>query len=118
MVKCGVLFAVRTEFVNSIYTNCGFKEIISGSRGAFDPVTTKCDTLQTGKSHIQTGYGAPVHRKDASLTVGARGPMLLQDVEFLDELAHFDRERIPERVVHAKGAGELRFAYCRMRYTN
>jgi hypothetical protein len=34
--------------------------------------------------------------------------MLLQDVEFLDELAHFDRERIPERVVHAKGAGEFR----------
>jgi catalase len=34
--------------------------------------------------------------------------MLLQDVEFLDELSHFDRERIPERVVHAKGAGEPR----------
>jgi catalase len=33
--------------------------------------------------------------------------MLLQDITFLDELAHFDRERIPERVVHAKGAGEL-----------
>jgi len=39
------------------------------------------------------------------LTVGPRGPMLLQDITFLDELAHFDRERIPERVVHAKGAG-------------
>ncbi|KDR07976.1 catalase-like [Zootermopsis nevadensis] len=59
----------------------------------------------TGNSYIQTGYGVPVHSKDASLTVGPRGPMLLQDVEFLDELAHFDRERIPERVVHAKGAG-------------
>ncbi|PNF22394.1 Catalase [Cryptotermes secundus] len=58
-----------------------------------------------GKSHIMTGYGVPVYSKDASLTVGPRGPMLLQDVEFLDELAHFDRERIPERVVHAKGAG-------------
>jgi hypothetical protein len=57
--------------------------------------------LQPGKSHIMTGYGVPVYSKDASLTVGSRGPMLLQDVEFLDELAHFDRERIPERVVHA-----------------
>jgi catalase len=39
------------------------------------------------------------------LTAGPRGPLLLQDITFLDEMAHFDRERIPERVVHAKGAG-------------
>jgi hypothetical protein len=37
--------------------------------------------------------------------VGERGPILLQDINYLDEMAHFDRERIPERVVHAKGAG-------------
>lgn len=37
--------------------------------------------------------------------MGNRGPLLLQDANFLDELSHFDRERIPERVVHAKGAG-------------
>lgn len=52
-----------------------------------------------------TGHGAPVQTKDATLTVGPRGPVLLQDVAFIDEMAHFDRERIPERVVHAKGAG-------------
>ena len=40
-----------------------------------------------------------------SLSVGARGPLLLQDHVLIEELAHFDRERIPERVVHAKGAG-------------
>lgn len=40
-----------------------------------------------------------------SLTVGPRGPTLLQDIAYLDEIAHFDRERIPERVVHAKGNG-------------
>ncbi|XP_071054089.1 catalase isoform X2 [Onthophagus taurus] len=39
------------------------------------------------------------------MTVGPRGPILLQDVAFVEEIAHFDRERIPERVVHAKGAG-------------
>ena len=39
------------------------------------------------------------------MTVGPRGPILLQDVQYLEEMAHFDRERIPERVVHAKGAG-------------
>jgi len=39
------------------------------------------------------------------ITAGPRGPVLLQDVVFVDEMAHFDRERSPERVVHAKGAG-------------
>jgi catalase len=62
--------------------------------------------LQTEKTHIVTGHGTPVDNRGASLTVGPRGPLLLQDITFLDELAHFDRERIPERVVHAKGAGE------------
>lgn len=47
----------------------------------------------------------PVPTRTASLTVGNRGPMLLQDVVFMDELQKFDRERIPERVVHAKGSG-------------
>ncbi|XP_018320803.2 catalase-like, partial [Agrilus planipennis] len=56
-------------------------------------------------NYITTGFGAPVSYKDASLTIGRRGPLLLEDTEFIDEMAHFDRERIPERVVHAKGAG-------------
>uniref|UniRef100_A0A7E4UVV2 Catalase n=1 Tax=Panagrellus redivivus TaxID=6233 RepID=A0A7E4UVV2_PANRE len=54
---------------------------------------------------ITTSNGAPIGDKSTVLTVGPRGPMLLQDVVFLDEMAHFDRERIPERVVHAKGGG-------------
>ena len=44
-----------------------------------------------------------------SITVGPRGPILLQDHVLIEELAHFDRERIPERVVHAKGAGAFGF---------
>lgn len=43
--------------------------------------------------------------KADTMTVGNRGQVLLQDIVLLDEMAHFDRERIPERVVHAKGAG-------------
>ncbi|CAL1538523.1 unnamed protein product [Lymnaea stagnalis] len=58
---------------------------------------------------IKTAAGAPVGNKNASLTVGPRGPILLQDHVFLDEMAHFNRERIPERVVHAKGAGAFGF---------
>ena len=51
------------------------------------------------------GNGSPVGTLSATQTVGPRGPVLLQDVNYLDEMAHFDRERIPERVIHAKGAG-------------
>lgn len=54
---------------------------------------------------VTTATGAPIGIRDAVITAGERGPVLLQDVNFLDEMAHFDRERIPERVVHAKGAG-------------
>jgi catalase len=54
---------------------------------------------------VVTGFGAPVDSKTATLTVGPHGPVLLQDHIYLDEITHFDRERIPERVVHAKGAG-------------
>ena len=43
--------------------------------------------------------------KTATLTVGRRGPVLLQDNNFIEDMAHFDRERIPERVVQAKGGG-------------
>jgi catalase len=55
--------------------------------------------------HLTTNQGVPVSDNQNSLTVGERGHVLLQDVHLIEKLAHFDRERIPERVVHAKGAG-------------
>lgn len=61
--------------------------------------------LQAPTGTVTTATGAPIGTRDATLTAGPRGPALLRDVNFLDELSHFDRERIPERVVHAKGAG-------------
>ncbi len=54
---------------------------------------------------LTTNQGVPVSDDQNSQTVGERGPVLLQDVQFIEKIAHFDRERIPERVVHAKGAG-------------
>ncbi|XP_024085312.1 catalase-like [Cimex lectularius] len=54
---------------------------------------------------ITNSGGNPVDDKTNVMTVGERGPMLLQDMVFIDEAQHFNRERIPERVVHAKGAG-------------
>lgn len=52
-----------------------------------------------------TSNGCPINDPEASQRVGQNGPLLLQDFHLIDLLAHFDRERIPERVVHAKGAG-------------
>ena len=49
--------------------------------------------------------GTPVANPEAYQRIGQNGPLLLQDFHLIDLLAHFDRERIPERVVHAKGAG-------------
>ena len=54
---------------------------------------------------LTTGFGIPVPNDLNSMTAGPKGPVLVQDVHLLEKLAHFDRERIPERVVHAKGAG-------------
>ena len=62
---------------------------------------------------MTTSAGAPIGDKLNSQTAGPRGPLLLQDFVFLDEMAHFDRERIPERVVHAKGAGKFLTHLCR-----
>ncbi|AIL31940.1 catalase [Basilea psittacipulmonis] len=57
------------------------------------------------KKVMTTANGCPVSHNQNSLTAGPRGPILLQDVWLVEKLAHFDRERIPERVVHAKGSG-------------
>lgn len=54
---------------------------------------------------LTTATGTPVPDNENALTAGPRGPMLLQDVWFLEKLAHFDREVIPERRMHAKGSG-------------
>ena len=54
---------------------------------------------------LTTAAGAPVADNQNVQTAGRRGPMLLQDVWFLEKLAHFDREVIPERRMHAKGSG-------------
>ncbi|MBT2637848.1 catalase KatA [Bacillus sp. ISL-39] len=57
------------------------------------------------KNHLTTSWGAPVGDNQNSMTAGQRGSTLIQDVHLLEKLAHFNRERVPERVVHAKGAG-------------
>src|SRR5690625_2555417 len=57
------------------------------------------------KKKLTTAAGAPVVDNQDSMTSGTRGPMILQDVWFLEKLAYFDKEVIPESRMHAKGSG-------------
>ncbi|MFC1935316.1 catalase [Chloroflexota bacterium] len=61
--------------------------------------------MADGKEILTTNFGTPVNDDQNTMTAGVRGPALIQDIHLTEKLAHFDRERIPERVVHAKGAG-------------
>ncbi|GJQ83779.1 Cat [Trypoxylus dichotomus] len=94
LVKLDLLYRHRTNSLfNALYrtpTNFNPKRFKKGD---------------AAKNIVTTGWGAPIVEKNASITVGPRGPLLLQDAQFIDEIAHFNRERIPERVVHAKGGG-------------
>lgn len=63
---------------------------------------------------LTTAEGCPIADQNNSLSAGPRGPLLMQDVQLLEQMQHFNRERIPERVVHAKGSG----AYGTFKVTN
>ncbi|MFZ1289295.1 MAG: catalase [Melioribacteraceae bacterium] len=54
---------------------------------------------------LTTAHGQPIGDNQNSLTAGKRGPLLMQDYQLLEKMATFNRERVPERVVHAKGSG-------------
>src|SRR6478672_7709497 len=62
------------------------------------------DMLEPGEM-LTTNQGLPVGDDQNSLKAGVRGPTLLEDFHFREKITHFDHERIPERVVHARGAG-------------
>ncbi|HEY1156620.1 MAG TPA: catalase, partial [Arthrobacter sp.] len=65
------------------------------------PATARAQSGQ----YLTTAQGLRLHDTDHSLKAGARGPILLQDHHLREKITHFDHERIPERVVHARGAG-------------
>src|SRR5919198_190285 len=83
----------------------------NGSAAASDSATTDKDRQLEGDrvgpedAHLPTDQGIRVDDTDNSLSVGERGPTLMDDFHFREKLTHFDHERIPERVVHARGAG-------------
>ncbi len=57
------------------------------------------------KKILTNSVGIPVADNQHSMTAGERGPVLMQDVHLIEKMAHFNREKIPERIVHAKGSG-------------
>lgn len=61
--------------------------------------------MEEQKKKLTTASGIPYVENENSMTLGPRGPVLLQDFILHEKMAHFNRERIPERVVHAKGSG-------------
>ncbi len=61
--------------------------------------------MAKSKKTLTRNFGQPVDDDNHLITAGSPGPGLLQNTHFIEKLAHFNRERIPERVVHAKGAG-------------
>src|SRR2546427_7081374 len=64
------------------------------------------------KKIMTTDAGRPVGDNQNSLTVGPRGPVVFEDFLLFEKMAHFNRERIPERVVHAKGSGAFGHFVC------
>jgi catalase len=62
-------------------------------------------TVESENSTLTTQQGIPVADDQNTLRIGARGPALLEDFHFREKIFHFDHERIPERVVHARGYG-------------
>jgi catalase len=65
------------------------------------------DSVKPGEEpkKLTTTSGRPVADNQNSLSAGPRGPLMMQDFQLIEKMAHFNRERIPERVVHAKGSG-------------
>ncbi|BAH16763.1 catalase [Macrococcoides caseolyticum] len=61
--------------------------------------------MEDNNKKLRGLFGAPVGDRENSMTAGPRGPLLMQDIYFLEQMAHFDREVIPERRMHAKGSG-------------
>lgn len=70
--------------------------------------------MDSEKKKLTTASGSPYVEHENTMSVGPRGPLLIQDYIYHEKMAHFNRERIPERIVHAKGSG----AYGKFTVTN
>lgn len=88
----------RVRFIHSIFYSPGLKKIMLVLFVGLSAFAAQAETLTRDN-------GAPVGDNQNSQTAGPAGPTLLQDVQLIQKLQRFDRERVPERVVHARGTG-------------
>lgn len=70
------------------------------------------------QKNLTSNTGSPIGDNQNSVTIGLDGPVLLEDIHLLEKLAAFDRERIPERVVHARGTGAIGEFICKKSFKN
>lgn len=70
------------------------------------------ETQQRGGDILTTNHGVPISDNQNSLKAGSRGPTLLEDFVLREKIFHFDHERIPERIVHARGSGAHGYFEC------
>lgn len=68
-------------------------------------MTQKNDSTHDQDTTLTNRQGHPITNNQNLRTVSNRGPATLENYDFLEKISHFDRERVPERVVHARGAG-------------
>ncbi len=85
----------------------------------FNPGNTSLDRVRVDSTgqHLTTNQGVGVADNQNSLKFGVRGPALLEDFILREKLTHFDHERIPERIVHARGSGAHGFFECYTPFT-
>src|SRR6202012_376145 len=92
----------------------GFEQVLlSPSYDDFLRFTSPEDYMSDEVCNIMTtDAGRPAGDNQNSLTAGPRGPVVFEDYLLFEKMAHFNRERIPERVVHAKGSGAYGYFVC------
>ena len=89
------------------------------AREGLNPVNAPLDRVRVDSAgrHLTTNQGVAVADNQNSLKFGVRGPALLEDFILREKITHFDHERIPERIVHARGSGAHGFFECYAPFT-
>ncbi|WCK79760.1 catalase C [Agrobacterium fabrum] len=91
--------ARKPNSTSSVTATIHDQQLIRGAGGELHQIATGDEPVLT------TAQGAPVADDQNSLRIGPRGPLVVDDFHFREKIFHFDHERIPERVVHARGYG-------------
>jgi len=82
------------------------------AKSATAPTSETHQTATSAKESMTTNHGLPISDNQNQLKAGVRGPVLLEDFIFREKIQHFDHERIPERIVHARGSAAHGYFQC------